>query len=432
MSPTCCADSRPRCLESRSRTAFARRATRVMPSLAGVALRNIVRTPRRSAIISLAATGGAAALVFMMGMNNGLADLMVSNSVGLMLGHVQIDSAKGERTIPEETVLAAADSLGDVAGSSGRLEVPALVRQSGQVMGIVLFGLDAQREKHTSSFPSLVVDGALPAADDAAGVAIGLLLAQRLSLGLEDWLDVLYMNENDQTVGVRLRVRGIVRTGSEDLDARLAVVSLPLARLFSGRQGSGKVVVKAIANGSADAVAARIRASLDPAIYRVRTWHEVSPFMKGMVSFQYGSINVVLLVLYVVVGAGVAAIQLLGVLGRTREFGVFAAIGYTPHRIVALVALETLFIGAIAVVVGLLAGAGAAALVSHLGGIDVRIVGGGDLEALIGIDPHLRPVLNARTYIFAIGLLVPVLVLGGVLPALRAARMTPMEALRRP
>jgi len=32
---------------------------------------------------------------------------------------------------------------------------------------------------------------------------------------------------------------------------------------------------------------------------------------------------------------------------------------------------------------------------------------------------------------FAAGLVGPVLILGGVLPALRAARMTPMDALRR-
>jgi putative ABC transport system permease protein len=349
-----------------------------------------------------------------------------------MLGHVQVDSAKGEATVPDGPVLAVADSIGNVAGASGRLEVPALVHQSGRVTGIVLFGLDSGREASASSFPSLVVEGTLPATADGVSVAIGPLLAQRLSLHLGDRIDVIYIDDSEQTVSADLRVSGIVRTGSEDLDARLAIVALPLAQRLSGHQGSGKVVVKSISNAKADEVAARLRASLDPEVYRVRAWHEVSPFMKGMVSFQYGSINVVLLVLYVVVGAGVAAIQLLGLLGRTREFGVFSAIGYTPGRIVAMVALETLFIGVLAVLAGLAAGTGAAALVNHLGGIDVRIVGGENLEALIGLDPHLKPVLNERTCLFAVGLLAPVLVLGGVLPALRAARLTPMEALRRP
>jgi ABC-type lipoprotein release transport system permease subunit len=395
-------------------------------------MRNIVRTPRRSAIISLAVAGGAAALVFMMGMNNGLAELMVSNSVGLMLGHVQVDSAKGQRTIAEAPVLAAADALIAVAGSSGRLEVPALVmRRSGGMTGIVLFGLDAERERGTSSFASLVIAGTLPQPRDRSGITIGPLLAEQLSLGLGDWLEVFYMDAMSRTVAARLRVCGILRTGSEDLDLRLGVVALPLAKQFSGGEGAAKVVLKAVSNRRADEVTQTLRATLDPQVYRVRAWHEVSPFMKGMVSFQYGSINVVLAVLYLVVGAGVAAIQLLGVVTRTREFGVLAAIGFTPRRIVGLVALETLFIGAIAVLAGLAVGASAAALVSQLGGIDVRIVGGENLEALIGLDPHLKPALNARTFAFAVGLLAPVLVLGGVLPALRAAGMTPMEALRR-
>jgi len=55
------------------------------------------------------------------------------------------------------------------------------------------------------------------------------------------------------------------------------------------------------------------------------------------------------------------------------------AIGFTPRRIVALVALETLFIGAIAVLAGLAAGA-ARNPRQPLGGIDVRIVGGDNLE----------------------------------------------------
>jgi ABC-type lipoprotein release transport system permease subunit len=264
-----------------------------------------------------------------------------------------------------------------------------------------------------------------------SGVAVGSLLAEQLSLTEGDQLEAFYMGSMNQTVGVRLRVRGILRTGSEDLDARLGVVSLPLAKHFSGSEGSAKVILRAVSNGRANDVARALRARLDVGVYRVRAWHEVSPFMKGMVSFQYGSINVVLAVLYLVVGAGVAAIQLLGVVGRTREFGVLAAVGLTPRQIVGLVALETLFIGVIAVAVGLALGASAATSVSQLGGIDVRIVGGENLEALIGLDPHLKPALSFRTFVFAVGLLAPVLVLGGVLPALRAARMTPMEALRR-
>jgi putative ABC transport system permease protein len=258
-----------------------------------------------------------------------------------------------------------------------------------------------------------------------------VVVAGELGLSLGQEVEVYYLDNLDTAGSELLRLRAIFRTGSEDLDRQLAIVALPTAKRLLGEEGAARVVVKARANSRTSAVAAELRRRLDPGVYRVRAWHEVSPFMKGLVAFQYGSINVVLIVLYFVVGAGVAAIQLLGVTGRTREFGVLSSIGFRPRDIVALVSLETLFLGLVAVASGLLLGAAAATLVAQLGGIDVRIVGGENLEALMGLDPHLRPVLNGRTFAFATGLIVPVLVLGGVLPALRAARLTPMEALRR-
>jgi ABC-type lipoprotein release transport system permease subunit len=75
-------------------------------TLPGVALRNIARTPRRSVLVSLAVIGGCAALVFMLSMNNGLAQMMITNSVGLMLGHVEIDAASGASTVSAEPGLA--------------------------------------------------------------------------------------------------------------------------------------------------------------------------------------------------------------------------------------------------------------------------------------------------------------------------------------
>jgi ABC-type antimicrobial peptide transport system permease subunit len=89
-------------------------------------------------------------------------------------------------------------------------------------------------------------------------------------------------------------------------------------------------------------------------------------------------------------------------------------------------------IGVIAVIAGLLLGAALVTLVAYAGGFDVRIAAGGEgLEGLIGMDPYLRPIITLRAMAFAAGLIGPVLILGGIMPALRAARMTPMDALRR-
>jgi ABC-type lipoprotein release transport system permease subunit len=406
-----------------------------MLTLAGVAIRNIVRTPRRSVLLSLAVIGGCAALVFMLSMNNGLAQMMITNSVGLMLGHVQIDAASGDATVDDRPAFDTALGTAGVVGAAPRLDLPALIHKgsAGPVHGALVLGIDALREQGTSTFPELVTEGHLPAIGEGSVVALGVVLAHALEARVGDEIALSYLDRPDHVAAAGgLRVVGIVRAGSEELDGRLVLAPVPEVRKLLGARDRAvsRVVVRARSNGETDAVAQRLRDAL-PTTYRVRTWAQVSPFLQSMVNFQHGSANVVLFFLYMVVGAGVAAIQLMSILERTREFGVLASIGFSPRRVVALIALETLLLGTIAVAVGLSLGFAWVSTVARAGGFDVRIAGGEGLEALMGMDPHLRPVFSSKVLAYTSGLVGPVFLLGGVVPGLRAARMTPMEALRR-
>jgi ABC-type lipoprotein release transport system permease subunit len=406
-----------------------------MLTLTGVALRNIVRTPRRSVLLSLAVIGGCAALVFMLSMNNGLAQMMITNSVGLMLGHVQIDSASGDATVDADPAVDVALATDGVVGAAPRLDLPALIHKasSGPVHGAFVMGIDAGRERGTSTFPDLVTAGHLPAIGEGSAVALGEIVARTLDVKVGDEVGLSYLDRPDHVAAAMgLRVVGIVRAGSEDLDGRLVLAPVPEVRKLLGarERAVSRIVVRARSNGETEAVAQRLRAAL-PSTYRVRTWSQVSPFLQSMVNFQHGSANVVLFFLYMVVGAGVAAIQLMSILERTRELGVLASIGFSPQRVVALIALETMLLGTLAVAVGLSLGFAWVTVVARAGGFDVRIAGGEGLEALMGMDPHLRPVFSSKVLAYTSGIVGPVLLLGGVLPGLRAARMTPMEALRR-
>ncbi|HEY8211135.1 MAG TPA: ABC transporter permease [Myxococcaceae bacterium] len=403
-----------------------------MPSLTRIAVSNVLATPRRAIITSAAVVVGCTAIVFMVGMNMGFAEMEIANAVGLMLGHVQVDSAKGDRTIPAGPVLAAGAEVPAVAGAAPRLEIPALAGALGRARGALLLGVDAAREANTSLFPRLVVEGKLPGPEDGDAVALGTTLAELLHVKVGDKVPIGYLTLSDDLGRARLRVVGLVQSGSEELDPRLALVSVETARRLceSPQDGTGKVLIKARTSADTEAAAAALRARLDPSVYRVRTWREVSPFLRGLVSFQYGSVNVVLVILYVIVGLSVAAVQVIGILQRTREFGVLSAIGFTPGRVVRLVALETMLVGTVAVGTGLLLGVLVVTVVNRLGGIDVRWAGAEHLEGMIGLDPYLRPLVSSYGLFTALGLVAPIFMIGGILPALRAARMTAMDALR--
>jgi putative ABC transport system permease protein len=103
---------------------------------------------------------------------------------------------------------------------------------------------------------------------------------------------------------------------------------------------------------------------------------------------------------------------------RTRELALMRAIGASGKQIVGSVVLEAVAVGLIASVLGLAAGIGVGALLAYIFG---KVSGGLSLAGL-GVPPSA--VISA----FAVGLVITVV--AALLPALRAARVPPIAAMR--
>ncbi len=112
---------------------------------------------------------------------------------------------------------------------------------------------------------------------------------------------------------------------------------------------------------------------------------------------------------------GVSNIMMIVVAERTKEIGVRKALGATPISIMAMVLQESVFITAIAGYIGLVLG------------VMVLELASGQLPST-GFFIH--PEVNLRVAIAATVLLVTAGAAAGAVPARRAARVRPIEALR--
>ncbi|TAG04311.1 MAG: ABC transporter permease [Cytophagia bacterium] len=119
---------------------------------------------------------------------------------------------------------------------------------------------------------------------------------------------------------------------------------------------------------------------------------------------------------------GVSNIMMIIVKERTKEIGVRKALGATPLSVVSLILQESIFITSLAGYVGLLAGAGILQLMEW--GIDMVEAQGGEVTFFY------KPEIDAGIAISAAIVLVIAGALAGLVPALQAARVKPIEALR--
>ena len=110
---------------------------------------------------------------------------------------------------------------------------------------------------------------------------------------------------------------------------------------------------------------------------------------------------------------GVSNIMLIVVKDRTREIGIRKALGATPYSIVSMILQEAVFITAVAGYLGLLAGVGVIYLMREL-----------------QVEFFRNPEVNLGVAIAATLVLVLSGALAGLMPALQAARIHPVVAMK--
>jgi putative ABC transport system permease protein len=257
--------------------------------------------------------------------------------------------------------------------------------------------------------------------ENRQGAIIGPQLARQLGLAVGDRLPMTgSVFPGDWVV----EIEGIFGQTRKSFDPGALLLhwdylnqSLPTDR----RDQVGWVTSRVDSPGQSAQVAAAIDGIFDSFGHRTRTMSErelnlsfVARFSSLMKAIQ-GMCLVILLILTLVLGNTIA----MGVRERSSEYGALRALGFPPSAIRWLILGESTLLGGLAGALGVGAGA---QLVNGLLSPYVE-------ANLGGVFPYFR--LDLATALWALALALGASVLAGVLPALSAARLSPVDALRR-
>jgi lipoprotein-releasing system permease protein len=220
-----------------------------------------------------------------------------------------------------------------------------------------------------------------------------------------------------------------------DEDSERIFMPLDWARAFS-RMGpnalSGiKIKLKSYDSGTIADVKKRIAAAMEtiaPAgTLEAESWEDQNAFELSMMAIERRVMACILFTFLVIAGFAIAAILIMIVVSKTRDIGVLQAMGSTSRGVAAVFLGYGMAIGAAGSVLGLSAGI---LIVRYLGPIErgVRAATGFDLphETLAALPTYMDWSTNALVVLAAMG----VSFLAGLFPAIRAARLDPVEAIR--
>ncbi|MSQ02700.1 MAG: ABC transporter permease [Myxococcales bacterium] len=408
-----------------------------MDLLLTMALRNLGRNRRRTALTALTVALGTALLTVALSMLNGVLLPTLQKAAG-QAGHVRVVDAEYAR---REQLMPLSENLADTAPIVAALaaDPDVLAAFPHIAMGVtgcleseeigekfaLLHGAPTAYYTDVLHLDSSLAAGTMPTADDQ--VLLGRAFAEDIGAGVGSTVILLGQTQDGSPAPARLKVVGLVDLGSRTQNRQLWV-SMEKARWMADLEGGATEVLAQVRDyRAADVVAARLRSQQALSGYDVHAWDERSPFD------QIGGLlvtikSVVAGIIVFITGLGVLNTMLMSVLERTGEIGVMRAFGLRRFDTVLLFFFEAIAIAGLGGLGGVALGAAGATI---LGRVGIHLgEGASKMPATIPINETMYPQLTADVLVtgFLLGLLMAVV--GALLPSIRAARIQPVDAMR--
>jgi ABC-type lipoprotein release transport system permease subunit len=397
--------------------------------------RNIWRNPRRTTVILMAVVVGVWSMILMGALMRGIGDQMVQNSISTLTGHIQVhqrgyrDDPAIENSLsePEELEAALQRLLPSEAHWTSRVRVSAVVSNARHSKGINLLGIDPVREARVSFIGDAVTQGRYLDPGENHGILIGEALREKFDTDLGRKLVLMSQDTGGEIASRAFRIIGIFRAELEATEKQYVFVTLSAAqKMLKLGEGVSEVAILLSSHKGVEPIAENLRNGLTFGDYEVHPWTEILSFLTAILSLYDWSIFLWFLVIFIAMGFGIVNTMLMAVFERFREFGLLKALGMKPGWIVLAVLIESSFL----LIIGLGLGNGLGILSHYLlkgSGIDLSSLAAGmeyaGMSRVIYPNLHFKDVVMANLVVFVLGLFV------SLYPALKAARISPVEAM---
>ncbi|MCO4792092.1 MAG: ABC transporter permease [Bacteriovoracaceae bacterium] len=394
-----------------------------------MAFRNIFRHKRRTALTALMMIGGYVLLSFSLAFVDGSYGDMISLFTSQTTGHAQIhndkfinsesihDSIKSWDKIKEDL-----KNNSEVVSFSPRLKNGALAFSHKKTFAVEMWGIDWASEPKVTTIKQRLALGSWPSTNGENQVLIGSKISEVLGLKVGDEIVLISQGADGSIANDIFFVKGIFEKEEQGVDDYRVYTDLASAQMFYSTSHIHEVAIKlaSIYNAKKFSTHFKVEEGLI-----IRPWQEVEKdFFKAMEIDKKGNTISYSIIMFVV-ALGVLNTVLMSILERTKELGVLKAIGTTPGSLSLMIILESQILAMMSLIIGSII---ATLLNSYFSkhGIsfsEPMTYGGMTISAMyarITLNSYLRP---------AVIVLVSTLFVS-IFPAIRAARISPLDAMR--
>ena len=404
-----------------------------------MAWRNIWRHPRRAILTMAAIAFATLLLIFMLSWQFGSYDTMINAAVKVHTGHLQVQAEgyneKRDMRLVVPDPAAVSDILEGtpgVAAHTARASAFSLVSSKERTYGVAVMGIDPEKEAQVTTLKQLIRQGHYLAEGDVDHALVGELLAKNLRVGVGDELVLLGQGRDGSIAATVVRVKGIFSYGQDEFDRNFIYIPLPYFQEVYSMRGAAHEVA-ALANSRKDVL--QVKQAVSAGIEKIDSkkklvaldWMELMPGLIQSIQIDLVSGLIMYVILIIVVAFSILNTFLMVIFERTKEFGVFMAMGTTPGRLTKLLLLESTALTMLGTVIGIIAGS----LVTWYFQVHgILFSGTSEMMRQYGLPERMYPQLSPLSIAIGAGLVLVITLVTALYPALKVRRLRPVEAIR--
>ncbi len=407
-----------------------------MKILLQMAWHNIWRNKRRAIILLCAMSAGLAGVLFCMGFVNGWLDQMVESSVNRCEGHLRVMGlGYNENPLieyafePVPDLAATLDEHNHVKAWANRVVAQGMLSTASKSYVVNVVGIEPERERALSIVAGSICEGVFLDSAVSGKALIGARLAEKLKTKVGKKVVIVSQQFGGDMGSGAYRIAGIFDTHSAGFDeSHVYVLRSDAQELLGLGDRITETTIMLDKIEVAEAFAGELKCQVPTDDVEVLTWKDRMPFAVQSLEMSGRYMIPFLGLFYIAMAFGTVNTLHMAVSERTHEIGVMRAIGMNRLRLVLLILFESFFLAVIAVVVGSTVGW---AIIACFGasGMDLSMLAAG--MDYLGVERVLYPYLESSQVVGASVTTFVIAILFSLFPAIRAARLAPVEAIRQ-
>jgi putative ABC transport system permease protein len=416
-------------------------------TLIRLALRNLRRYLRRSALTSTAMIVGGALMIFSLSLGDGGHEDWIESGARMSSGHLSIQAPgfKTSRKI-EDRLTAAARARAEkalrqphvaehIVSVVPQLAIGGLASSPTGARPAQIIGVDPVTQAQFSMLDDKLIEGRYLEPGDRLAAYVGTGLMEGLDLHLGSRLVITAQDADGEISGQLVRVVGVFRSGVPEIDQTL--VHIPLVTAGTWLHSEDDVTTIAILVDRSRAVPGIQRAlkrelaeEIDNGELEVLSWRESSPELNAAVRIDDMGNYVWQGVMFGIIALGIVNTVLMSVMYRKREFGLLQALGFTPRQTGGLVITEGLALTAVSGFFGVALGLFLTWLFFR-NGLDFSFTWDENFTfSGVVVDPVIVPLFSVRRVVQSAVFILAIGTCASLYPALRAMRIDVAEAMK--